>query len=80
MPAREVFTFWTLIEREEQGGASEERRTWLKPSETRNSDRDLKKLLNLNRSSRWLYMLQTKISGHAVILSVSASVCPTQKE
>ena len=24
--AREVFIFWTLVEREEQGGASEERR------------------------------------------------------
>ena len=64
--ARDVFIVWTLVEREDGGGASEERRTWLKPTETRNSVRALKKLLTINISSRQLYRHQAKISGHNV--------------
>ena len=49
--ARKVFIFW--------GEGGEEKRTWLKPSETRNR---VRVLLALNLSSRRHFELQAKIN------------------
>ena len=46
----------------------EEKRTWPKPTETRNSARVIKNLLALNISSGGLYRHQAKISGHDVCI------------
>ena len=74
--AREVFNFWTLgREREERGDeCGEEKGTWLKPSQTRNSSvRAQKKLLTLNLSSR---RFTVKTSGHAVYIKQGLkSIC-----
>ena len=59
--AREVFIFWTLVEREGRvGDWGEEKKTFLKPSETRNSVRAKKLFI------RRLNKLMAKFSGHAV--------------
>ena len=65
------FQLW----RKERGGEwGEEKRTWVKPSETRNSVRAKNKLLTLKLSCRRLYKLQIKISGHAVAYKFSMGV------
>ena len=62
--AREVYIFGTLVEREYWGEQErKEKRTWLKPSETR-------KQLTFNISSRQLFKLLVKISGHAVNIHI----------
>ena len=67
MSAREVFIFWTLVEKEARGGAVEKRRrehgTNLAILETAS---ELKNLLALNFFSRWLFKHQARISGHDV--------------
>ena len=55
--AREVFTFWTLVVRENRGRV---RRGELEIAS------ELKKMLTLNLSSRRLFKLQAKISGHSL--------------
>ena len=41
--AKEVFIFWTLVEKEERGVCGEEKRTWLKPSDRLKTASELKK-------------------------------------
>ena len=65
--AREELIFWIPVEREEWGGASEERRREYGSNLARlKTASELKKLLTLNLSSRRLYKLQAKICGQTL--------------
>ena len=63
--AREVFNFWASRERR-AGGEGGRKREYCSNLARLQSASKLKKLLIVNLSSRRLYKLHSKISGHAV--------------
>ena len=65
--AREVFIFWTLVKREEQGMSEERKREQGSNLARLETALELKKMLPLNLFSRRLCRLQAKISGHVAL-------------